>query len=153
MRSLVLVALVCGCLPGPDVGPRPGHTDGGPIVVGDAAAGCNADSDPANAVSYSADIVSGVFVRGKCLSCHTGGGIGVEQSGFNMGSYTTLRNGGQHSGTNIVINFTPCSSILVLKIDTSPPFGRRMPYNGPPYLSTTDIQLVRDWIAEGARDN
>ena len=152
MRSLALVVVACGCLPGPEVGPHQGPTDGS-VVLGDASAGCNADSDPATPVSFSADIVSGVFVRGKCLSCHTGGGEGVQQSGFNMGSYTLLRAGGQHSGTNIVINFTPCSSILVLKVDTSPPFGRRMPYNGPPYLSTTDIQLVRDWIAEGARDN
>jgi hypothetical protein len=97
--------------------------------------------------------VSGVFVRGKCLTCHTGGGQGVQQSGFNIGSYAQLRAGGQHSGTNIVVAGEPCSSIIVLKIDTSPPFGRRMPYNGPPYLSTADIQLVRDWIAEGAHDN
>ena len=70
-----------------------------------------------------------------------------------MASYQTLRAGGRHSGTNIVVESAPCSSIVVLKIDTTPPFGKRMPYNGPPYLVTRDIQLVRDWIAEGAHDN
>jgi len=152
MRLAAFPMLVAGCLPGPDVG-QPLHVGDGSVVLGDAPAGCNADSDPSRAVSFSTDLVSGVFVRGKCLTCHTGGGQGVQQSGFNIGSYAQLRSGGQHSGTNIVVEGQPCSSIIVLKIDTSPPFGRRMPYNGPPYLSTGDIQLVRDWIAEGAHDN
>lgn len=152
MKLAILSILVAGCLPGPDVGP-PGRVGDGSVVLGDAAQGCNADSDPNRAVSFSTDLVSGVFVRGKCLTCHTGGGQGVQQSGFNIGSYAQLRAGGQHSGTMIVVDGEPCSSIIVLKIDTSPPFGRRMPYNGPPYLSTADIQLVRDWIAEGAHDN
>lgn len=146
--------LLAGCLSqlAPAVGPEQAPSDGAISLV-DVSATCNTDSDPTRTVSFSADLMSGVFLRGKCLSCHTGGGEGVQQSGFNLGSYTTLRAGGNHSGTNIVINFAPCSSILVLKIDTTPPFGKRMPYNGPPYLSSADIQLVRDWIAEGARDN
>ena len=152
MRIVILPILLAGCLPGPDVGP-PLHANDGSVVLGDAAAGCNVDSDPSTPVSFSIDLVSGVFVRGKCLTCHTGGGQGVQQSGFNIGSYTQLRAGGQHSGTSIVVDGQPCSSIIVLKIDTSPPFGRRMPFNGPPYLATGDIQLVRDWIAEGAHDN
>jgi hypothetical protein len=152
MRSIVFAIACAGCLPGPEVGSLQEPSDGS-IALGDVSATCNTDSDPTAPVSYSADLVSGVFVRAKCLSCHSGGGEGSQQSGFNMASYATLRSGGRHSGTNIVIDFTPCSSILVQKIDTDPPFGRRMPYNGPPYLSTTDIQLVRDWIAEGASDN
>jgi len=149
---LALVLLLAGCLPGPDVG-APLHASDGSVVLGDAPAGCDADSDPSTPVSFSTDLVSGVFVRGKCRTCHTGGGQGVEQSGFKIDSYAQLRAGGQHSGTTIVVDGHPCSSILVLKIDANPPFGRRMPYNGPPYLSTGDIQLVRDWIAEGAHDN
>ena len=151
MKACLLV-VVAGCLPGPEVGGLHVPNDG-TVAVGDVAASCNTDSDPSMFVSYSADLVSGVFVRGKCLSCHTGGGEGAQQSGFIMASYDTLRAGGQHSGTNIVVDSAPCSSIIVLKIDTTPPFGKRMPYNGPPYLSAHDIQLVRDWIAEGARDN
>ncbi|HET9990209.1 MAG TPA: c-type cytochrome domain-containing protein [Kofleriaceae bacterium] len=152
MRLAGLPILLAGCLPGPDVG-QPLHAADGSVVLGDAPPGCNADSEPSRSVSFSADLVGGVFVRGKCVTCHTGGGQGVQQSGFNMSSYTQLRAGGQHSGTSIVVAGEPCSSIIVLKIDATPPFGRRMPYNGPPYLATSDIQLVRDWIAEGAHDN
>jgi hypothetical protein len=151
MKVVAALALA-GCLPGPEVGALLTTGDAS-LAIGDAAPGCNNDSDPATAVSYSVDIVSGVFVRGKCMSCHTGGGEGVQQSGLDLGSYAKLRAGGRHSGANIVIDFQPCSSIVVLKIDITPPFGKRMPYNGPPYLASRDIQLVRDWIAEGARDN
>lgn len=140
-----LVVLV-GCLPGPDVGALQTPVDG-------AVTGCNADSDPVADVSYRADLVAGVFVRGRCITCHMPGGQGVPQSQLLMDSYEALRAGGRRSGANIVVAGAPCSSILSLKIEASPPFGKRMPYNGPPYLSSSDIQLVHDWIAEGARDN
>jgi hypothetical protein len=35
----------------------------------------------------------------------------------------------------------------------TPPFGSRMPYNGPPFYSPEDRAVLRDWIAEGARNN
>lgn len=144
--TLVASIIATGCLPGPEVGAL--H------VPSDArVASCNDDSNDAIDVSYSADLADGVFVRGKCISCHMPGGQGWSQSNLSMASYQLLRNGGRRSGPDIVIPGTPCSSVLVLKIEPSPPFGRRMPYNGPPFLSPADIQLVRDWIAEGARDN
>jgi hypothetical protein len=58
-----------------------------------------------------------------------------------------------NSGTRIVIPGKPCDSIIVQKLGLAPPFGARMPYNGPPYLSAAELQLIRDWIAEGALDN
>lgn len=139
--------LVAGCLDrfAPDVGPL--------AMAANDAPKCAGDSDPAKSVSYHVDLELGVFERGKCNNCHTGNGSGVNQSGFDLRSYTTLRTGGGRSGVAIVIDGDPCASILVQKIETSPPFGRRMPYNGPPYLSVEDITLVRDWISEGARDN
>lgn len=147
-RGLVGCVLTAGCLPEPEVG--------APLTPNDApVVGCtsNSDSDPAMDVSYSTDLVDGVFVRGRCISCHISGGRGVVESGLRMTSYRSLRNGGRHSGASIVVPGAPCSSVLVLKIEPSPPFGQQMPYNGPPYLSADDIQLVSDWVAEGARDN
>lgn len=131
---------------GPDVGPLASTTT-------DGSSGCAADSDPAVTISYRTDIAGGVFRRGKCDGCHTGNGSGVNQSGLDLSTYTHLRTGGGRSGVSIVVDGDPCASVLVQKIETSPPFGRRMPYNGPPYLSAADLLLVRDWIAEGARDN
>ncbi len=142
-----MAALLGGCLErfAPDVGPLASASADG--------AGCPGDSDPAHAVSYRTDLELGVFERGKCNNCHTGNGSGTNQSGLDLDTYSSLRTGGGRSGTAIVVDGDACGSILVQKIEASPPFGRRMPYNGPPYLSSQDIVLVRDWIAEGARDN
>jgi hypothetical protein len=38
-------------------------------------------------------------------------------------------------------------------VGEAPPFGARMPLNGPPFLDERDRQLLADWIAEGADDN
>ena len=148
-RELVLGCVVlAGCFEAisPDVGPLA-------VSVQDGAVGCGQDSNPTLNVSFRTDVLDGVFVRGDCVDCHADDGLGVRQSGLDLTSYTTLRTGGGRSGATIVVDGDPCASILVQKVEASPPFGRRMPYNGPPYLVTADQQILRDWIAEGARDN
>ena len=69
-----------------------------------------------------------------------------------MTSFTTLRSGGQNSSTDIVVDGEPCESFLLLKVTDGVPFGARMPLDGPG-LSPRQIQLIHDWIAEGALDN
>ena len=44
----------------------------------------------------------------------------------------------------------PDASYIVQKIQGNAAVGARMPANGPPYLSQTQIDLVRGWIAAGA---
>jgi len=144
----LLAALVLsGCLGpiAPDVGALE-TSDGGTATCS------NLDSDPAMPVSFGNDILRGVFDRGRCIHCHTGG-MGTQQSGLDLSSYSALRTGGGRSGPSIVVDAMPCQSVLVQKLETSPPFGQRMPLDGPPYLADADIQLVSDWIAEGADDN
>jgi len=47
----------------------------------------------------------------------------------------------------------PDDSYVVLKLQGDPRIvGERMPFGGP-YLSASDIQAVRDWIAAGAKDD
>jgi len=53
----------------------------------------------------------------------------------------------------IVVPGQPCASILYLKVDEAPPFGARMPLDGPPFWTEDEIQRLHDWIAEGAGDN
>ena len=116
------------------------------------------DADPSTAVHYQADIVDGVFRRDDvhCDKCHTATGdspLGLLVGGLDLGSYAGLRQGGNQSGANVVIPGRPCRSILYQKVNAGPPFGGRMPLDGPPYLSDADLQRIADWIAEGARDN
>ncbi len=135
----------------PDVGPLQAEisdqVDGGLNQPGVGKCG---DSDPTTAVSFAAQIRP-LTQRspGGCLSCH-----GTSQaSGLALGSYDGLRRGGITTGTRIVVPGNPCESLLVQKLGLAPPFGARMPYNGPPFFSAEELQLVRDWIAEGARNN
>jgi len=47
----------------------------------------------------------------------------------------------------------PCDSLLLQKLGPAPPFGSRMPMDGPPYLANEDLVQISDWIVEGANDN
>jgi len=150
MKLLVLViAAATGCYD-PDVGPALAATpDGGAGTV--TTNGCsNADSNTTVTVSFGNDIRP-LMTRspGGCMPCH----LGRVTSGLDLSSYQSLRRGGLNSGARVIIAGEPCNSILVQKISRTPPFGSRMPYNGPPYFTVEEQQLVRDWVAEGAQNN
>ncbi|HEU5270263.1 MAG TPA: hypothetical protein VFU36_10095 [Jatrophihabitans sp.] len=145
-RIALLAALAAGgCSLAPDVGPR--------------LAGTCDDSDghAGKPLSFSTDIHP-LIIRpmGGC-GCHlptpTGDGTGTQISGLNLSSLSTLRMGGLNSGARVVIAGDPCASIMYQKLSDAPPFGSRMPLNGPPYWTPEELQLLHDWIAEGAKDN
>jgi hypothetical protein len=154
MKLLLVFLAACDLAYTPDVGQlqAPDDDPAPPDAGTGSAAGPPTkciDSNPDVAVSFAHDI--------RPLTTRSPGGCSCHQasttSGFNLGSYDSLRRGGANSGTKIIVAGKPCESILVQKLGLAPPFGARMPYNGPPYLSATELQLVRDWIAEGALDN
>lgn len=149
--SAAWLALVAGCFltEEPDVGPLLGgpgdRVDGGV----DPITSCG-DSDPAASVSYAADVLP--LLRrspGGCVGCHGVAAIG----GLNVTSYAGLRRGGAIAGARIVVPGRPCDSALVGKLMPIPPFGARMPYNGPPYFTRGEIIRIADWVAEGALDD
>lgn len=142
MKLLALVACVLsGCVE-PEVG--------APL----RAACDSVDSDPDTDVDFARDIEAPIIRGGPhCQLCHTPGfgtPIGVSLGGLDLSSVESLRRGGIESGTDIVIPGDPCNSILVQKLGASPPFGARMPLDGPPYVERAKVQIVIDWIAEGA---
>ncbi|MEQ8525127.1 T9SS type A sorting domain-containing protein [Gracilimonas sp.] len=82
----------------------------------------------------------------NCTSCHGG------QSGVTLTSYSTTMNSvGDLYGTEIVVPGEPNNSPLVDKVEPNPSFGTRMPQGGP-FLSTNEIDLIRQWISEGANE-
>jgi hypothetical protein len=151
MRTLALVVLAsCSTFDVPEVGPiLNAPVDGG--LGSETTLGCSdTPSDPSVTVSFGNDIRPLMLMSpGGCSPCH----IGRITSGLDLSSYDSMRRGGTISGSNIIIPMMPCESILPEKLSPTPPFGSRMPFNGPPYFSTAQLQLVRDWIAEGALDN
>jgi len=141
----VAVIAISSCMFKPDVGPE-------------LAGACDdADSNPKVSVSFSTQIRPLLNrVPGGC-ACHmpTANGLGpaTQLIGLNLSSLALLREGGVTSGARIVVPGQPCSSVIYQKTSEAPPFGSRMPLNGPPYMTEEEHELLHDWIAEGANDN
>jgi hypothetical protein len=145
LTGLIGTALMALVACAPDVGPPLAGT-------------CdNTDTNPEVDVAFSTQIRPLLNRMPGGCSCHmptsTGLGPATQIIGLNLGSLASLRAGGLTSGSQIVIGGEPCSSILYQKVSEAPPFGSRMPLNGPPYLTGEERRLLHDWIAEGASDN
>jgi hypothetical protein len=106
-------------------------------------------TDPVEDVSYTADIQS--IFNGTCAGagCH----IGSSQSGVNLSSYDQVMNSTGHLYEREIVQAgEPGDSPLVDKIEPNPQHGERMPFGRDP-LNNRQIQEIRVWIEEGARDN
>ncbi len=76
------------------------------------------------------------------------------ENGVNLSSYDDVMNSvGEQYQDEIVVPGSAGSSPLVDKINPNPQHGVRMPEDGPPYLDQEDIDLIVEWINEGAQDN
>ena len=140
--AAAMLVAITGCDLAPDVGP---------LLAGVCS---DTDTDPGASVSFANQIRPLLNSPTGC-SCHMPGpfGVAIPLSGLDLGSLSSLRSGGRLSGAEIVVAREPCSSILYQKVSEAPPFGSRMPLDGPPYLNADELALLHDWIAEGAADN
>ncbi len=112
-----------------------------PLVI----TGCGRE----DAVSFSQDVRP--VLEQNCLECHQAGGSGLEASGFSMETYDGLMKG-TNFGPMIIAGDTEGSNMLVLmegRADSS----IRMPHGYREPVSTQDIQTIRQWIAQGAKNN
>jgi hypothetical protein len=96
--------------------------------------------------------------RQACITCHTNVGR-TPAGGLNLlagASYNALVGVGslQKPGEIIVVPGNPDASYLVKKLEGDPTItGRRMPRNGPPFLTAGQILVIRRWIQLGARND
>lgn len=91
--------------------------------------------------SFKAKILPILTQRCALAGCHVADG----PEDVDLRTYTTLQKGGEHGA--IVIAGNAKESELVEEIVTE-----KMPPDGPP-LEASEIQLIIDWINDGARDN
>jgi hypothetical protein len=149
---LLALAAMAAIVPG-------GCTQLAPEVGPERIACDDVDSDPAHAVSFAKDIRplmnrSIIDPTGHgCIACHystEGSHLCLDQTGLDLATLGTLRRGGSTTGASIVVPGKPCSSGIVQKLQGDYYTGLRMPKDGPAYWSDSQIQLVKDWIAEGA---
>jgi uncharacterized membrane protein len=84
----------------------------------------------------------------RCAKCHSENGImGAPPEGFIVRSHAQTLAAGERVR---VIPRQPQASELLRRVrGLSRP---RMPFDGPPWLSETEIDLIEQWISDGARD-
>jgi len=100
---------------------------------------------PPSTVSFQRDVKTILSsARAGCTGCHGG------TNGLYLDTRTDLLRGGQHGPA--ITPGNSAGSLLVKKISQNPPFGDRMPQGGFP-LSDASIQMIKDWIDQGALDN
>lgn len=118
------------------------------IALGGCSLLLNAcDTDPL--VSFSQDVKP--ILEKNCIQCHQPGGLGETASGFSMESYASLMKGTNY-GPMVVAGDAEGSNMLVLMEGRADP-SISMPHGAQKPVSKEDIQTVRLWIEQGAKDN
>ncbi|MFN0251962.1 MAG: hypothetical protein ACKV2T_34115 [Kofleriaceae bacterium] len=101
----------------------------------------------ASCIDY-ATVIQPIF-NNECIQCHAGPGA---PRGLHLDSYAGVIAGGQTG--NEVVACRATSSLLHQKISmATPPIGVRMPADGPPFLSDSQISAIAQWIDEGGRSS
>jgi len=136
IAATLLALAACGGGSGDESGPPPGG--GMPLV--------------ATLPSIQANVFS-VY----CVGCHTVGsapyGLSLDPglSYGNLINVVSPRDPNPSNPTYIrVVPGNPDASFLIQKLDGTATLGQRMPDGGPP-LSTSTINVIREWIQNGAQ--
>ena len=101
------------------------------------------------AVSFSQDVEP--IIDKNCIECHQAGGQGELASGFNMTSYDGLMKGARF-GPMIIAGDVEGSNMLVLMEGRADP-SISMPHGQQKSIPAADIQTIRLWIKQGAKNN
>lgn len=147
LTTLAFVLLLSAC--GGD-GPTGVGNDGGNN-------GGNNGGDTTPTVKDDPSFQSDIFPIFTSASCTASGCHGSGQGGLTMTSssvaYGNLVNvASPTSGEIRVIPGNSGDSYLVKKLEGTAAFGVRMPFGGAP-LSSTDLQNIKNWIDQGAKNN
>jgi hypothetical protein len=105
-------------------------------------AGCSRD------VSFKQDVYP--ILSENCLSCHKAGAEGYLKSGLSMESYDALMKGTKFGP--IIIAGSHISSTLVLLLERKAHPSINMPKDHPP-LADSQVEVIRKWIDQGAKNN
>ena len=90
------------------------------------------------------------IIRIRCLECHKPGQDGYELSGLDMRTYDGVMKGTKHGP--MIVPGEPFMSNLIVLIEGRARPELRMPH-GLRKLSKCEIQMFRQWIKQGAKNN
>lgn len=100
-------------------------------------------------VSYKKQV--NPIIHDYCLNCHEPGGKGFEKSGLDMRSYQSLMKGTQYG--SVIKPGDSFTSILIQVVEGRVHATIRMPYGMVGGLSKENIAILKQWVAQGAKDN
>ena len=102
-----------------------------------------------SAVSFSQDVKP--ILDKNCCQCHNPGGDGLAASGFDMSTYVALIKGAQF-GPMVIPGDAEGSNMLVLMEGRADP-SISMPHGEQEPVPAKDINTIRVWIEQGAKNN
>jgi hypothetical protein len=110
--------------------------------------GCDTSSPP-KTVSFAKDIQP--ILSKHCLECHRQGGAGESASGLNLTTYQGLMKGTKFGP--VVKPGDSLSSTLLILVEGRADPSIKMPHGDRPSLSKGEIDQLRHWVDQGAKDN
>lgn len=110
--------------------------------------GC--DSTPPAAEISFAKQVKPIFAQ-HCLECHDTNGEGAKASGLMLSSYQAVMKGTKFGP--VIKPGDSLSSTLVILVEGRANASINMPHGDRPPLSKEQIQTLRQWIDQGAKNN
>jgi len=115
------------------------------VLIPIAIAGCQKEEP----VSYAQDVKP--ILNKYCIECHLAGGEGYVASGFGMDNYEELMKG-TRNGPMIIAGDSLGSNMLVLMEGRADP-SIKMPHGKAESASKEELETIRRWINQGARNN
>ena len=99
-------------------------------------------------ISYKADVQP--ILQQYCVECHAEGGKGAEKSGLVLTSYEGVMKGTRFG--SIIKPGDALSSTLVMLVEGRADPSIKMPH-GKESLPKEKIELLKQWVAQGAKNN
>ena len=100
-------------------------------------------------ISFEAD-VRPIF-HDYCLNCHIPGGRGHNKSGLDLSSYESLMKGTKYGP--VIKPGESFTSALVVGIEGRASPQLRMPWGMNGTLSKGNIDIIKKWVDQGAKNN
>ncbi|HTY38548.1 MAG TPA: c-type cytochrome domain-containing protein [Bacteroidota bacterium] len=117
------------------------------LLASGASAQDGGGAKPSKETSFSKDVAP--LLDKFCTTCHNEDEDHPSQ--LFMDSYESLMKGGKHGVA--VKPGNSKESLLMMKMDVEPPFGKRMPPSKKLIPTAEQIEVIRKWIDEGAKKN
>jgi len=101
-------------------------------------------------VSFHRDVVP--VLEANCFTCHTAPeGEGYRKTGLNMASWETLIQGSLYGP--VIVPGDSRHSVLNMLVEGRADGSLRMPHGADEPLSDADIETLRRWVDQGAKNN